>query len=92
MDNEELKIFLKCLHGYVDYWAEEKLNDKLLKCLKERGESETHYRLDGLVHSILALIDGVSAANDFHAYDIFYGDEIINNCYMHDLYYEKEWL
>ena len=90
MEDKELSVFLNCLRSYADYWASVKLDAASMECMEGRGESEIHYRLDGLVHSILCLFDGVSAANDFHMYDIQYQGKTFNDCYMHDMYFKQE--
>lgn len=89
-ENKELKTFLNCLHSCVDYWATVKLDKDSIEGMEKHNETEIRYRLDGLVHSILCLIDGSAGANDFHAYDLKYKGKTFNNCFMHSIYFERE--
>ena len=69
------KDFINNLIDYSLYWAhipvpEEKLND-IYETIEE-------YRINGFIHSFLAMCEGCSSANDFHYIDLFQGKRQID--------------
>lgn len=60
---EVQQMFMDHLEGVVEYWL--KLEPRLLP----KGEDPVRYRVEGVVFSILAALDGVSA--ELPAYSVF---------------------
>lgn len=84
---QEDTVFLKALSTIASYWANIKISPENLT----PTENEIEYRINGVIHSILVLIKGNSAANDFHQYQLFYGGkEIGEDSYLPSQYF-KVW-
>ncbi len=83
--NNELDNFLKAIKNDVIYWAT--IDKKAFEgAMKHQGITEAQYRLDGLAFSILCIIDGCSSLNDFHGYEMRYGNKVFNNCELHEAF------
>lgn len=83
--NKKEEEFLNALAQYVLYWS--KLPDDKLPI--SSFETLLESRLNGLVHSILVLLRGDSATNDFKIYDLKLGRTSIGgNEYLPSRYFE----
>lgn len=57
--NEEMKaLFLDCIYCYIDYWDKQKMDDKLKNQYPNLSESK--WKMEGVIFSVLALIDGTA--------------------------------
>ena len=83
--NQSQKEFLKGCHNCVNYWSgvnTQNCDDKTKKLIKDNVE--------GAIFSLLVMLDGDSAINDFHSYQITneITGENINCGNLHDLFYQ----
>lgn len=103
MTTQEMReALLEHIRSMVHYWATTDLNRPEFKAeLTRRGE--IRYRMEGLVHSILAMFDGCSVGipalditpsphPDDEAFHRDNGDNwwvktVINECMLHDLWH-----
>ena len=69
MTNNSEQEFLQALAHYSIYWAN--LPSERLYTVGKETESEA--RTNGLIHSILCLLNGDSSANDFKEYTLKLG-------------------
>lgn len=76
--NKTQANFLNGIRAIRDYWLSlpEKTSDEMI--------------VDGVIHSILVMIDGDSSVNDFHSLQIKDSEtqERIDCGYLHDLYFK----
>ena len=83
--NKKEEEFLNALAQYVLYWS--RLSEDRLE--PSDFENSIEARLNGLVHSILVLLRGDSATNDFKIYDLKLGRTSIGgNEYLPSRYFE----
>lgn len=82
--NKYCEEFLESIASYKDYWLN--LDDEVVKkSCKFTNENPLEYRMNGLIFSILVMIDGDCSLNNFKHYDLKYDGKIINkNIYLHD--------
>ena len=82
--NKYCEEFLESIASYKDYWLN--LDDKVVeKSCKFTGENPLEYRMNGLIFSLLVMIDGDSSLNNFKHYGLKYGSKSINdNILLHD--------
>lgn len=82
--NKNCKEFLESIASYKDYWLN--LDDEVVeKSCKFTGEEPTEYRMNGLIFSLLVMIDGDSSVNNFKHYNLEYGGQSINkDMNLHD--------
>lgn len=82
--NKYCKEFLESVAQYRDYWLG--LDEETVKKSCEfTGDSPEEYRMNGLIFSIMVLIDGDSSVNDFKHYEIKYGVTSLNKgVYLHE--------
>lgn len=82
--NKYCKEFLESITSYRDYWLN--LDDEVIeKSCKFTGENPTEYRMNGLIFSLLVMIDGDSSLNNFKHYNLKYGGKTINkDIYLHE--------
>ena len=75
-DMKKQEEFIECLKANRDYW------------LSLPGKT-TKEVVDGVLFSLLVMIDGDSGTNDFHALNITDSEtgERINCGFLHELYY-----
>ena len=82
--NKYCKEFLESIASYRDYWLN--LDDEVVeKSCKFTNENSLEYRMNGLIFSLLVMIDGDSSVNNFKHYNLKYGGKTINkDIYLHE--------
>ena len=86
--NKYCKEFLESVAQSKDYWLNLD-NDIVEKSCKFVDETPLEYRMNGLIFSIMVLLDGNSSLNNFKTYNIKYGSTSINkDIRLHDNVFE----
>lgn len=82
--NKYCEEFLESIASYKDYWLN--LDDEVVKKSCEfANETPIEYRMNGLIFSILVMIDGYSSVNNFKSYNLKYNRKTINkDICLHD--------
>lgn len=82
--NKYCEEFLESIASYKDYWLN--LDDEVVeKSCKFTNENPLEYRMNGLIFSLLVMIDGDSSVNNFKHYNLKYGGKTINkDMYLHE--------
>lgn len=84
--NKNTKVFLDSLVQISEYWAN--LGEERIE--PSKYENEIEYRINGAIHSILAMVEGESAINNFTPYNISTSRSVIGeNIYLPRAYFER---